>query len=317
MDDSITLSMNPPFPEVISPERFFNESQREQCLHFLMHLAPYSNEILLVKGEFGSGKSTLLRQFVAKGRERWRICSLTANRQFTLMELWRELQQEFGLSFHGLTEHSGKIAALIHHFEMLHKRQQRPILVVDDAHLLNEETADFIEHLMAAVTQPENGFCTILAAEPVITQRRWFKTLERHGLHLSELTPLNFDETTRYIQHHLSVAGLPLQSLVTEEIKKIFQQSQGNMAAINIAARAIVMPDEPQPFPSTLLSAETSEAKPTMSDPDKPRRPIKFSRILLAILTVLLALALYYEDDLNRHFAPPHKPEEAAMEPTT
>jgi DamX protein len=276
---------------------FYAEPQRIQCLNFLLHLAPYSDGLLLVSGEEGSGKSTLVSQFLAKAGDNWRVCLMEAKQLETLPVFLRELQQGFGFSLHGAHDRSAKVHALLDHLQMLQKRGSRSILILDDAHLLAEDIADFLSGILSALKGEKGRLCLILIADGSFLTRPWFESLKQFGIHSFALTPLSFDETVGYARHYLHSAGMPVESLPQSQIKKIFKQARGNLGQISRLIQASVLPKP---------GAKDFEAqlKMTKNGNVQIKKPMKLSKILFGILTVLLGVALYFEDEINKYFEP-------------
>ena len=283
---------------------FYPEPERVQCLNFLLHLAPYSDGVLQVIGATGSGKTTLLKQFQAKAIENWRICSLEASQLETLSAFLRDIQQGFGFSFHGATDLLSKVNALVEHFGVMHKRGQKPILIIDEAHLLLPDIAEFLDKLLAELVGDHKGrMSLVLLAESKLTEQPWYENIARHGIHNFALNPLDFDETSRLVLYIIECMGLPSSSLSQSQLKTIFKQARGNLGASKTVLSSIIGSNQGQTIDIPL---NHTEVKPSMTN-DKPetgKKPIKFSRILFAMLTVLMVLALYYEDEINEFFEP-------------
>jgi len=137
---------------------FYSESEggerlnlsRSQRLNLLLHLAPYS-DALLVTGEAGIGKTTLLHQFLARVEPTWRVCAVSAspvvNNEVISQCLTREFAKEEGLSPDG----SKQVESLREHIRALRESSLSPILVIDDAHELSREVLGFLLQLVQTI----------------------------------------------------------------------------------------------------------------------------------------------------------------------
>ncbi len=285
-----------PFPEAISEGQFFGEPQRTQCLNFLLHLAPYSNELLVVTGDQGSGKTSLIKQFIAKASDGWKIYVVGVENSQTVSSFLREVSAGFEVQLQHDSTVPESIQAFTAQFQVLQKRGQRPILVIDDAHRLTEPVARFIDQLVDTRTGEENDISVIFFGEPSLNSSPIIDLLRHHGLHTFEIPPLGLEETTYYIRHHLTIAGLAADRFAASDIKKIHKAAQGNLTEINLAARE-------------LLAGATAPD----STPDQPIRSISLDEgprssilrwLVGGLVTGALLLALIFQDDINQLVQP-------------
>ncbi len=290
---------------------FYAEPQRIQCLNFLLHLAPYSDDALLVVGDKGSGKTTLLQQFIVKGGDNWRICLLDGEQEVSPAIFFREIQQELGFSLQGAEDGPAKVDAVMAQLSSLQKRGLRPIIIIDNAHLLSGEIRQFLQALLVALKGGEACASFIFVADESLLSQPWFESVRALGLHSFSLTPLSLEESVRYMRHYLQREGFPVESIAPSKMKKIFKQSQGNLGQINRLVQSAVTPGR---LTALQTGASDFEEQLTMSKNaiTPPKKPIKFSRILLGFLTVLLVVVIYFEDEMNEYFEPSQAPSERA-----
>ena len=292
------------FEQGAGADVFYPEPERVQCLNFLLHLAPYSDGVLLVTGATGSGKTSLLQQFQSKAVENWRICLFTASASDALAVFLRDLQQGFGFSLHGATDLQAKVAALVEHFAVMHKRGQKPILIIDEAHGLSPEIAEFIDRLLGALVGENKGRMTlILVGEPELIEKSWCTSIKHYGTHSFALNPLSYEETSRLIAHHLEYMGLPADSLTSSQVKSVFKQARGNVGESKLLLASMLTPLGHRMEKDQAHHIEVN-ATMTENKPNAVKKPIKFSRILFGMLTILMVLALYFEDEINELFEP-------------
>lgn len=290
-------------PDEAQPLFFYNEPQRAQCLNFLLHLAPYSNDLLLVCGEKGSGKTTLIKQFLSKASAAWEVCivelqpnlSAHAVSEYILAILKASTEIEYdNVVAHSLSSCLGT----------LQSRGRRPILIFDDAHLLIEETLQFLDQLISSSQVVDNGISIILFGENNLPDIPGFVVLKRRGLHSFDLPPLQAEEVTLYLRYRLKQAGMSKDRLTVENIKEITKKSNGNLGLIelysdmylngNTTESAVVQP--------SMLPA-IFETKTRLKTPLAIVTSLKWVGGVSIVL--LLVLALAFQEDINNSVTTP------------
>ena len=208
------------------------------------------------------------------------------------------------MSPNGANDQSAKLDALLTHFDVMHQRGQKPILLLDNAHLLLDEVAGFIAELLARMVGEHAGrMSLILVGEDTIKAKAFYQPLAKFGVHTYNLPALNQDEATRFIQHALTQHGMSPEALSSAQQKHIIKQANGNMGMLRQLVLDRVVSTEEL---TQVMEHNNVEVQETMTEQttSTPKKPIKISHILFAILTVLLGLALYFEDRINQFFEP-------------
>ncbi len=290
-------------PDEAQPLFFYDEPQRAQCLNFLLHLAPYSNDLLLVCGEKGSGKTTLIKQFLSKASAAWEVCivelqpNLSAH---TVSEyILAILKASTEIEYDNVVAHS-----LSSCLGTLQSRGRRPILIFDDAHLLTEETLQFLDQLISSSQVADNGISIILFGENNLPNISGFTVLKRHGLHSFDLPPLQAEEVTLYLRYRLKQAGMSNDRLSVENIKEITKKSNGNLGLIelysdvylngNTTESAVVQP--------SMLPA-IFETKTRLKTPFSIVTSLKWAGGVSIVL--LLVFALAFQEEINNSVTTP------------
>lgn len=275
------------------PFLFYDEPQRAQCLNFLLHLAPYSNDLLLVYGEKGSGKTTLIKQFSSKASAVWDVCILEIQPELSASAVADYIFSE--LQINNEDYDTASVLSLSSYFKTLQNRGRRPILVFDDAHLLTDDTLRFLDQLISSTVTAEHGVSIIMLGEDSLSDIVESATLKRHGLHSFELPPLEIEEVTLYLRHRLKQAGIPKNRLSDAEIKEIARKSKGNMSLIQIYS---------DPYLKGSVDTTTAQAPTTIKW--KKHLDINFSILTVAKwaaglgIALLLVLALVFQESINR-----------------
>ena len=268
-----------PFSSAVEDDMFYSEAEdgerlnlsRSQRLNLLLHLAPYS-DALLVTGEAGIGKTTLLHQFLARVEPSWRVCAVSAsptvNNEVISQCLTREFAKEEGISSVELN----KVEGLREHIRSLRESALSPILIIDDAHELSKEVLGF---LLGLVQTDKNGgklLSVIMFSEPGIEKNLGsadLAPLRNLISHSFELTPFNEGDTANYIKHRLSIAGLMGESPFTPAVVKvIYGTSHGIPAKINELAQVVLNNSATVELPP--MSFDTPRRTPDIDGVDFP-----------------------------------------------
>src|SRR5690554_3331284 len=85
-----------PFQPWCDEASWYPDTARENSLKLLLHLAPYS-DLLLVTGESGVGKSLFIKKFIAGAGDAWRMLFLPGGPALDDATLLHSLDQEFSV----------------------------------------------------------------------------------------------------------------------------------------------------------------------------------------------------------------------------
>jgi DamX protein len=296
-----------PFIGEMSPSLFYLGATREQRLNLLLHLIPLG-EILLITGVPGIGKTTLLEQFLARGKESWRVCRLDASAGLDSNQLLQQLVQAFAPEVAGQADRSERERLLIAQLQLLRKNAQQPMLLIDNAQHMPESGFRALSKIILDAPEEERLFGAVLFSEPEIEEKLnnpALQALRGQIKHTFELPRLSEEETLQYLDHRIQAAGLQGSSPFTAAVNKaIFGASKGLPLKINELAQAVMQNKQHVASPQPTATAEAGKDRV-----DKPRK-IKLPRISLAIvwpfvIAALLASILVFQDDVNSLFNPP------------
>ena len=116
------------------------------------------------------------------------------------------------------------------------ERGRTPVLVIDEAHLLDHEQLEAIRMLTNHDMDSSTPFATILVGQPTL----------RHSIKLGVLAALDQritvryqmkgmtpDETASYIRHHLEAAGRTADLFTDDAVAQIHQAARGKPRTVN------------------------------------------------------------------------------------
>lgn len=283
-----------PFSNLHDDRFLYLDAERAQRLNLLQHMTQYSNLLLIVQGERGMGKTSLLTRFITHKADNWYICDVTANTMMDADQLLFQVAQGFGL--HQLPQDSGELQEMLYaRIAALHRNDQIPILVIDDAHEMPKDVLLVIFHL--ADTQVDNAHLLriILFADPQIEKilnAKDVHSLRERVTHTMEIPPLDEETTAEYLKHRMAVAGFNGGSpFPPKMVKRIYKASDGNPERINKLAHEILDKGD----------FEREEVEDIMVTTQQPRRQFK-SGVWLGIAVVLIALGLVFQHRISRLF---------------
>lgn len=294
--DSLGLAREP-FASAIEEDFYYSETQRAKCLHFLLHLAPYS-DVLLLTGERGSGKSSLIQQFVTRASPTWRICALDAGEITEPRRLLEELAEVFLFDVSATLESSlGNLHKML---RTLRNSALVPVLIIDEAHQLTLPVLQLLERLVENATPEERQLCIILVGEHELETRLLgddLRALRARVGHSFELPPFDEEETERYIRHRLAIAGMEQPALFTPaRVRGIHEQSGGLPGRINEYARQMLR--------TSIDSASPAAAGGEQSPVSGAARKRYWRTLLGASLVLILAVVLLFQARINQWLAP-------------
>ena len=197
--------------------------------------------LVMVSGEHDSGKSTLIQHLLACNDGGWLICRVDADPMCEPAVITERLFTVFGDE----GEIRGTLADLSTRLRARRARDLKPILIVDNAHLLPERSLELVLDM-----------CTWRDAEGILIQGLLFtepqiknvlqlvpdELLDRAPMQQIYINAFPPAQTADYLLHRLRLAGLegdlPFDE---EELNKIQRTSQGLPGRIDKAAHRALL----------------------------------------------------------------------------
>ncbi len=281
-----------PFPAYCDEYGYYADAAREKRLNLLLHLAPYS-DLLLVTGEEGSGKTTFIRRFLAAAGDGWRILTLQGNVALGDAGLLAALDRELSVRVDEDADRATRLAGLRRSLHMLRRGGLVPILLVDDAHLLPQSAFG----LLAELAEPredegkERPLGIILAGEDEPLNTRLSapggEALRARVSHTFDLPPFSEADTASYIRHRLAAAGQSGAAFTPAVYRFIHTASRGVPARINECARVVLDKQARQQAQPVVAVASTGVGVGAL---------LRYGGA--ALVLALLAVALVYRAEL-------------------
>lgn len=213
-----------PFPRVPPEEAILRHKGLEEVLARL-HFALDRDTIALLVAESGCGKSTALSLFARSldaSSHQLVTLSLTTLAPFSLIS---GIATSLGLRprrFKGETA-----AALLGHLRSL---PRRTVLLIDEAHLLPDESLEDLRLLTADDFDRRSPFALVLCGQPILRDRlsepRHWALAQRLGVRI-RLRPLTEAEVGAFLDLHLKAAGNGKPLFDSQATSALFQHTRG------------------------------------------------------------------------------------------
>ena len=214
---------------------FFSDRHREAFNHVLFGIRERKGFIQLT-GEVGAGKTTVCRAILAELGPRYRT-ALVLNPCLTSAQLLRTILAEFGLP-----RRVDRIASLetLNRFLLDQIGEERDVvLIIDEAQDLDLDLLEQIRLLSNLETDRRKLLQIVLIGQPELREKldaRALRQLRQRITVRYHLTPLDREETARYIAHRMIVAGCDRAPTFTPwAIRRIYGYSRGVPRLINAA----------------------------------------------------------------------------------
>ena len=197
-----------PFAKQLAPSELFEHPGHREALARL-RFAIDETAICLITGEVGAGKTVAVRAAIDSLDPSAHTIIYVGNAGIGARGIHQHIAYQLGVAprFHlgSLIAQSSELLA-----RERDERHKRPVLVVDEAHLLDADQLEQLRMLTNLDLDADSPLALILIGQPTLrrTLRRGsFAALDQRIAVRFTLEPLPADQAASYLHHHLALAG--------------------------------------------------------------------------------------------------------------
>lgn len=214
----------PPFPQATDPAALLHHPSLQDAIDRL-RFAIDRDGIALLSAESGCGKSTVLNCLARELDPTQYLVVYTSLASLGPYGLLASLVAKIGLRtrrFKGETAHE-----LVTHLRALSKRT---VVVIDEAHLLPDESLEDLRLLTADSLDKKSPFALVLAGQPLLRERmnepQHYALAQRITVRV-RLRTLTDSEVALFVDKHLRACGAQRALFEPDAVTLLFQHSRG------------------------------------------------------------------------------------------
>lgn len=224
-----TITPNPRF-------MYLSHGHKEALAHLLYGIQNHSG-FVEITGEVGAGKTTVLRTlFEQLAHDAYRLAFIF-NPNLSALELLRNINREFGIACTSV-RHDELMVTLNEFLLTENAAGHTVVLVIDEAQSLSPEVLEQIRLLSNLETITDKLIQIVLVGQPELGQmlnRTDLRQLSQRITVRYFLGTISLDETCRYIQHRLDVAGgRELVHFQPAALRTVYRLTRGLPRMINV-----------------------------------------------------------------------------------
>jgi general secretion pathway protein A len=226
-----------PFNVTPNPEYIYLGEDHREALAQLLYGVKEKKGFVVITGDVGAGKTTLIHYLLEKldGNGHTRTAFLF-NPKLTVNDFIQYILKDLGVRFQGQTK--GEYLHTLHRYLLnAFRRDEKVVLIVDEAHGLNPELLEEIRLLSNLETSKSKLLQIVLVGQTeldkTLSQPEFRQLKQRINLRY-HLPPLSEKETREYIEKRLRIAGAKGPIFTEKAMKEIYIKSGGIPRLINI-----------------------------------------------------------------------------------
>jgi general secretion pathway protein A len=244
-----------PFEELCNTRFFFESDDHREALDRMLYVVNDRNMNMgLLTGEVGCGKTITKSVFESSlARNTFEVVSFE-NSSFTFLDIMYDIikRASFRDARLALTEDAelpgrNDKYQLMNIFKkkletLVYEEKRHLVLIFDEAQQMAPEVLDEVKNLTNITSETQNFLSIFFVGQPELREKiRTIRQVDQRIFLRFHLNTLDFNNTTKYIQHRLRVAGRNNPGIFTNEaIELIFRSTSGVPREINRICKLVL-----------------------------------------------------------------------------
>ena len=209
----------------------YQAAGRQRQLDTLLHLSHFSDYLVLVTAPVGAGKTTFVQQFMRVQPTDTCVLHVTPTETLSGPRLVRELMVQLPIDTPKHASLEASILAIQDLSARLVANDQVLLVVVDDAHWLDDEALELLANILPHSSAAEARPHVVLFSEPELVSRldgEQFRELRQERYYQLSLAPFSQAESREYLQQLVSSMELPGDaSIHPEQLDQLYATAGG------------------------------------------------------------------------------------------
>jgi len=225
-----------PFSITPDPRYLYMSQRHADGLAHLIYGISQSGGFIQLTGEVGTGKTTLVRSLFEQLPNEADL-AVILNPELTTQDFLIAICEELNLE--SPTHCSPKVLVdqINKYLLEAHARGRRTVLIVDEAQNLGTDVLEQVRLLTNLETPQQKLLQIILIGQPELREilsREDMRQLAQRVTGRYHLEPLGSEDTSKYINHRMKVAGASDGIFLPAAIREIYRSSKGVPRLINV-----------------------------------------------------------------------------------
>jgi general secretion pathway protein A len=221
-----------PFENNLDPRFLFLSEDHGKVLSALYYFVKTNKSFAIVCGDVGTGKTMLINAFLKRLVPKSIQTIIVSNPYLDSRELLRYIAQVMNIEIdanQSIVDLIDKIKGALMDSNSLHRQI---LLIVDEAHLLSDQTLEEIRLLSNIETDDKKLFQILLVGQSELSHKLARPEMRqlRQRLNINRfLSPLTAAETFKYIDHRLKKVGSSFESCFTANCSSLIYKMAGGV----------------------------------------------------------------------------------------
>lgn len=232
-----------PFNVTPDPKFLFMTESHEEALASMIYGIKERQGFISVSGEVGTGKTTLIKHLITRLDKKVKIVFIFQT-QDTFTELLKQILRELGLPLED--KDKGSMTHELNKYLIQRvSRNENLVLIIDEAQGLSIGVLEELRLLSNLETSTSKLLQIILVGQPELEDKlnsNELRQLKQRIVARRRIEPLSEEDSQKYIEHRLRIAGSSASKVFTREaLSLICRHAEGIPRKINVICEGALL----------------------------------------------------------------------------